>query len=91
MSLELGGKITIECEKTKYSAELEFKLKVLIKITPLLIIVRFPSFFKLSIGLISCLFQQPFLGSSCNVNQVSGKIRMGEDMLATVEGHWVLR
>ncbi|XP_053337856.1 oxysterol-binding protein-related protein 5 [Clarias gariepinus] len=57
MSLELGGKITIECEKTKYSAELEFKLK-------------------------------PFLGSSCNVNQVSGKIRMGEDMLATVEGHW---
>ncbi|KAB5565549.1 hypothetical protein PHYPO_G00242850 [Pangasianodon hypophthalmus] len=57
MTLELGGKITIECEKTKYSAELEFKLK-------------------------------PFLGSSCNVNQVSGKIRMGEDVLATVEGHW---
>lgn len=28
MSLELGGKITIECEKTKYSSELEFKLKV---------------------------------------------------------------
>ncbi|MCJ8735807.1 hypothetical protein PDJAM_G00251690 [Pangasius djambal] len=57
MTLELGGKITIECEKTKYSAELEFKLK-------------------------------PFLGSSCNVNQVSGKIRVGEDVLATVEGHW---
>uniref|UniRef100_A0A8B9HNA3 Oxysterol-binding protein n=1 Tax=Astyanax mexicanus TaxID=7994 RepID=A0A8B9HNA3_ASTMX len=57
MTLELGGKITIECEKTKYCAELEFKLK-------------------------------PFLGSSCNVNQVSGKIRVGEDVLATVEGHW---
>ncbi|XP_017341249.1 oxysterol-binding protein-related protein 5 isoform X1 [Ictalurus punctatus] len=57
MSLELGGKITIECEKTNYSSELEFKLK-------------------------------PFLGSSCNVNQVYGKIRLGEDVLATVEGHW---
>ncbi|XP_060771046.1 oxysterol-binding protein-related protein 5 isoform X1 [Neoarius graeffei] len=57
MTLELGGKITIECEKTKYTSELEFKLK-------------------------------PFLGSSYNVNQVSGKIRMGEDVLATVEGHW---
>ena len=29
MTLELGGKITIECEKTKCAAELEFKLKVL--------------------------------------------------------------
>uniref|UniRef100_A0A4W4ESI4 Oxysterol-binding protein n=1 Tax=Electrophorus electricus TaxID=8005 RepID=A0A4W4ESI4_ELEEL len=57
MTLELGGNITIECEKTKYCAELEFKLK-------------------------------PFLGSSCNVNRVSGKIRMGEDVLATVDGHW---
>lgn len=28
MSLELGGKITIECEKTKFSSELDFKLKV---------------------------------------------------------------
>lgn len=28
MTLELGGKITIDCEKTKCSAELEFKLKV---------------------------------------------------------------
>ncbi|KAK0141049.1 Oxysterol-binding protein-related protein 5 [Merluccius polli] len=27
MTLELGGKITIECEKTKCAAELEFKLK----------------------------------------------------------------
>ncbi|XP_061078388.1 oxysterol-binding protein-related protein 5-like isoform X2 [Conger conger] len=57
MSLELGGKITIDCEKTKYVAELEFKLK-------------------------------PFLGSSTSVNQISGKIRVGEDVLATVDGHW---
>ncbi|ROL51958.1 Oxysterol-binding protein-related protein 8 [Anabarilius grahami] len=57
MTLELGGKITIECEKTQCYTELEFKLK-------------------------------PFLGSSCNVNQISGKIRMGEDVLGTVDGHW---
>ncbi|XP_035273696.1 oxysterol-binding protein-related protein 5 isoform X1 [Anguilla anguilla] len=57
MTLELGGKITIECEKTRYFAELEFKLK-------------------------------PFLGSSCNVNQITGKIRSEEDVLATVDGHW---
>ncbi|RXN14123.1 oxysterol-binding -related 5-like protein [Labeo rohita] len=57
MTLELGGKITIECEKTQCYTELEFKLK-------------------------------PFLGSSSNVNQISGKIRMGEDVLATVDGHW---
>uniref|UniRef100_A0A8C1GKM5 Oxysterol-binding protein n=1 Tax=Cyprinus carpio TaxID=7962 RepID=A0A8C1GKM5_CYPCA len=57
MTLELGGKITIECEKTQCYTEIEYKLK-------------------------------PFLGSSCNVNQISGKIRMGEDVLATVDGHW---
>lgn len=28
MTLELGGKVTIECEKTKCFLELEFKLKV---------------------------------------------------------------
>lgn len=28
MTLELGGQITITCEKTGYSAQLEFKLKV---------------------------------------------------------------
>lgn len=26
--MELGGKVTIECEKTGYRVELEFKLKV---------------------------------------------------------------
>ncbi|XP_013861037.1 oxysterol-binding protein-related protein 5 isoform X2 [Austrofundulus limnaeus] len=57
MTLELGGKITIECEKTKCLAELEFKLK-------------------------------PFLGGSGSVNQVSGKIFLGEELMATVDGHW---
>lgn len=28
MTLELGGQITVACEKTGYSAQLEFKLKV---------------------------------------------------------------
>lgn len=28
LSMELGGKVSIECEKTGYSTELEFKLKV---------------------------------------------------------------
>ncbi len=29
LTMELGGKVTIDCEKTGYRAELEFKLKVL--------------------------------------------------------------
>uniref|UniRef100_A0AAQ4R798 Oxysterol-binding protein n=1 Tax=Gasterosteus aculeatus aculeatus TaxID=481459 RepID=A0AAQ4R798_GASAC len=57
MTLELGGQITIACEKTGYSAQLEFKLK-------------------------------PFLGSSDCVNQVCGKIKLGKEVLATLEGHW---
>ena len=28
LSMELGGKVTIECEKTGYTTDLEFKLKV---------------------------------------------------------------
>uniref|UniRef100_A0A3B5KUF5 Oxysterol-binding protein n=1 Tax=Xiphophorus couchianus TaxID=32473 RepID=A0A3B5KUF5_9TELE len=57
MTLELGGKVTIECEKTKCFAELEFKLK-------------------------------PFLGGASSVNQISGKIVMGDELLATIDGHW---
>uniref|UniRef100_A0A3Q3JKK1 Oxysterol-binding protein n=1 Tax=Monopterus albus TaxID=43700 RepID=A0A3Q3JKK1_MONAL len=57
MTLELGGKVTIECEKTKCFTELEFKLK-------------------------------PFLGGSCSVNQINGKIFVGEELVATVDGHW---
>jgi hypothetical protein len=30
LTMELGGKVTIVCEKTGYSAEVEFKLKVCI-------------------------------------------------------------
>ncbi|KAI1887972.1 hypothetical protein AGOR_G00180260 [Albula goreensis] len=57
MTLELAGQITITCEKTGYSAQLEFKLK-------------------------------PFLGSDDSVNQISGKIKLGKEVLATLEGHW---
>lgn len=32
---------------------------------------------------------QPFLGSSDSVNQVSGKIKLGKEVLATLDGHWV--
>lgn len=32
---------------------------------------------------------QPFLGSSDCVNQISGKIKLGKEVLATLEGHWV--
>jgi len=28
LTMELGGKVTINCEKTGYSAEIDFKLKV---------------------------------------------------------------
>uniref|UniRef100_A0A6I8PV96 Oxysterol-binding protein n=1 Tax=Xenopus tropicalis TaxID=8364 RepID=A0A6I8PV96_XENTR len=57
MTLELGGSVTITCEKTSYSATLDFKLK-------------------------------PFLGSDDSVNQISGKIKLGKEVLATLEGHW---
>lgn len=32
---------------------------------------------------------QPFLGSSDILNQISGKIKLGKEVLATLEGHWV--
>ncbi|XP_036373785.1 oxysterol-binding protein-related protein 8-like isoform X3 [Megalops cyprinoides] len=57
MTLELAGQVTIACEKTGYSAQLEFKLK-------------------------------PFLGSDDSVNQIAGKIKLGKEVLATLEGHW---
>ncbi|XP_070611851.1 oxysterol-binding protein-related protein 8 isoform X3 [Erythrolamprus reginae] len=57
MTLELGGTVSIACEKTGYSAVLEFKLK-------------------------------PFLGNNENVNQIIGKIKLGKEVLATLEGHW---
>ncbi|XP_069760442.1 oxysterol-binding protein-related protein 8 isoform X3 [Narcine bancroftii] len=57
MTLELGGLINIACEKTGYSAIIEFKLK-------------------------------PFLGNNNNVNQIFGKIKLGSEVLANLEGHW---
>ncbi|KAL0963135.1 hypothetical protein UPYG_G00350180 [Umbra pygmaea] len=57
MTLELAGQVTIACEKTGYSAQLEFKLR-------------------------------PFLGNSDSVNQIAGKIKLGKEVLATLEGHW---
>ncbi|XP_059254923.1 oxysterol-binding protein-related protein 5 isoform X2 [Mustela nigripes] len=57
MTMELGGRVTIECEKTNFQAELEFKLK-------------------------------PFFGGSTSINQISGKITSGEEVLAHLTGHW---
>lgn len=89
MTLELGGKVTIECERTKCFLELEFKLKVVVVF--LLFFLLVSRFCKCrvvdrrpSLGLL-----QPFLGGACSVNQISGKIFMGEELLATVDGHWV--
>ena len=33
MTVELGGKVTIECTKTGYSTEIEFKLRVSLKLS----------------------------------------------------------
>uniref|UniRef100_A0A452J7Q8 Oxysterol-binding protein n=1 Tax=Gopherus agassizii TaxID=38772 RepID=A0A452J7Q8_9SAUR len=57
MTMELGGKVTIECERSNHRAELEFKLK-------------------------------PFFGGSTSINQISGKIKSGEEVLASLDGHW---
>ncbi|RWS16720.1 Oxysterol-binding protein-related protein 8-like protein [Dinothrombium tinctorium] len=57
LTLELGGKVEIKCEKTGYYTELEFKLK-------------------------------PFLGGSEFSNLVVGKIKLGKETLASIEGHW---
>ncbi|KAM8814042.1 oxysterol-binding protein-related protein 5 isoform 2-T3 [Rhynchonycteris naso] len=57
MTMELGGRVTIECEKNNLQAELEFKLK-------------------------------PFFGGSTTINQISGKITSGEEVLAHLSGHW---
>ncbi|GJQ69984.1 hypothetical protein Trydic_g13356 [Trypoxylus dichotomus] len=57
LTMELGGKVTIECEKTGYHTELEFKLK-------------------------------PFLGGAEHTNCISGKLRLGKETLATIDGYW---
>uniref|UniRef100_A0A671FUH3 Oxysterol-binding protein n=1 Tax=Rhinolophus ferrumequinum TaxID=59479 RepID=A0A671FUH3_RHIFE len=57
MTMELGGRVTIECKQNNYQAELEFKLK-------------------------------PFFGGSTSINQISGTITSGQDVLAHLSGHW---
>lgn len=57
LSLELGGKVEIRCDKTGYTTEIEFKLK-------------------------------PFLGGNDYCNLIVGKIKLGKETLATLEGHW---
>lgn len=57
LSMELGGKVSIECENTGYKTELEFKLK-------------------------------PFLGGGEYTNLVTGKLKLGKQTLATINGHW---
>nr|XP_019611221.1 PREDICTED: oxysterol-binding protein-related protein 5 isoform X2 [Rhinolophus sinicus]XP_019611223.1 PREDICTED: oxysterol-binding protein-related protein 5 isoform X2 [Rhinolophus sinicus] len=57
MTMELGGRVTIECKQNNFQAELEFKLK-------------------------------PFFGGSTSINQISGTITSGQDVLAHLSGHW---
>jgi hypothetical protein len=57
MTMELGGKVNINCEKTGYSTEMEFKLR-------------------------------PFLGGGELTNAVSGRIKIGKETLAVLDGHW---
>ncbi|XP_046405606.1 oxysterol-binding protein-related protein 8 isoform X3 [Ischnura elegans] len=57
LTMELGGKVAIECEKTGYRTEIEFKLK-------------------------------PFLGGAEQTNAISGRLKLGKETLATIEGHW---
>lgn len=57
MTMELGGKVQIQCEKTGYNTELEFKLR-------------------------------PFLGGGEFTNAVSGRLKLGKETLAVIDGHW---
>lgn len=57
LSMELGGKVFVECENTGYKADLEFKLK-------------------------------PFLGGGEYTNLVTGKIKLGKETMASINGHW---
>ena len=57
MTMELGGKVQISCEKTGYNTEMEFKLR-------------------------------PFLGGGEFTNAVSGRLKLGKETLAVIDGHW---
>ncbi|XP_019880749.1 oxysterol-binding protein-related protein 8 [Aethina tumida] len=57
LTMELGGKVSIDCEKTGYYTEIEFKLKT-------------------------------FLGGPEQTNCISGRLKLGKETLATIEGYW---
>lgn len=57
LTMEYGGKVTLDCEKTGYRTEIEFKLK-------------------------------PFLGGAELTNAISGRLKLGKETLATLEGYW---
>lgn len=47
-------------------------------------------YFVIKINMEAFLFiLQPFLGNNDSVNQISGKIKLGKEVLAILEGHWV--
>ncbi|XP_064635673.1 oxysterol-binding protein-related protein 8-like isoform X3 [Lineus longissimus] len=57
LTMEYGGKVMLDCEKTGYRCEMEFKLR-------------------------------PFLGSGEASNKITGKIKLGTETLATLDGRW---
>lgn len=57
LTMEMGGHVSITCDRTSYAAEIEFKLK-------------------------------PFLSGSDSMNALSGKIKLGKETLADLNGHW---
>lgn len=57
LTMELGGKVNIACEKTGYNTEIEFKVRSL-------------------------------LGSVEQTNCISGRLKLGKETLATLEGFW---
>ena len=73
--MELGGKVTIVCEKTRYSADIEFKLKVL---NSCQIFHEWKQY----------LCFQPFIGGQELTNHIEGKIRLEKDVIYTFSGHW---
>ncbi|XP_059488912.1 oxysterol-binding protein-related protein 8-like isoform X2 [Neocloeon triangulifer] len=56
LTMEYGGKVAIECEKTGYKTEIEFKLKPLIR--------------------------------NMEPNLISGRLKLGKETFATIDGFW---
>ena len=72
--MELGGKVTIVCEKTRYSADIEFRLKV-------------GSMLDASTTTIDRC-SQPFIGGQDLSNYIEGKIRLEDDVMYRFSGRW---